>query len=185
MLSFFLILRKTAARAFEERVMRPTRRSILPHDFAPLSLVAEHRISTYPVRPAPLPLKDCMKHSRNVLVQLLISLIRSTHAVFYLLSCCHLSNTTMSLKQAPAPSHRNLFDGAPSHVTEHAKPPFVVRSTPVLDSLDSDEPFGDFRDDLKRDGYAVVKALGMSFGLASFSAFADTSHQTQRRRQST
>ncbi|KAJ9093167.1 hypothetical protein QFC21_006483 [Naganishia friedmannii] len=35
----------------------------------------------------------------------------------------------------------------------------TVRSTPVLDCLDPNTHYGDFRDDLNRDGYAVVKGV--------------------------
>jgi hypothetical protein len=34
-----------------------------------------------------------------------------------------------------------------------------VRSTPVLDCLDPNAHYGDFRDDLNRDGYAVIKGV--------------------------
>jgi len=35
----------------------------------------------------------------------------------------------------------------------------TVRSTPVLDCLDPKAQYGDFRDDLNRDGYAVIKGV--------------------------
>lgn len=43
--------------------------------------------------------------------------------------------------------------------TVHATPPNVVRDTPELDCLDFSgaTTYGDFRDDLVRDGYCVVK----------------------------
>jgi len=46
-------------------------------------------------------------------------------------------------------------------MTIHATPPNVVRETPDLDCLDfsGETVYGDFRDDLVRDGYAVVKGV--------------------------
>lgn len=46
-------------------------------------------------------------------------------------------------------------------MTVHATPPNVVRETPNLDCLDfsGETVYGDFRDDLVRDGYCVVKGV--------------------------
>ncbi|KAI5200103.1 hypothetical protein E4T39_05850 [Aureobasidium subglaciale] len=41
--------------------------------------------------------------------------------------------------------------------TVHAIPPCVVHDTPVLDVLDETKTYGDWRDDLARDGFCVVK----------------------------
>ncbi|GAA6037987.1 hypothetical protein JCM8097_009527 [Rhodosporidiobolus ruineniae] len=45
--------------------------------------------------------------------------------------------------------------------TVHATPPNVVRDTPDLDCIDfsGSTTYGDFRDDIVRDGYAVVKGV--------------------------
>lgn len=40
-----------------------------------------------------------------------------------------------------------------------SEPPCMVRGTPVLHCLDENTKYGDFRDDLARDGYAVVKGV--------------------------
>lgn len=46
-------------------------------------------------------------------------------------------------------------------VTVHPTPPNVVRNTPNLDCIDfsGETHYGDFRDDIVRDGYAVVKGV--------------------------
>ncbi|KAF4556638.1 Hypothetical protein D9617_1g085160 [Elsinoe fawcettii] len=61
---------------------------------------------------------------------------------------------------ASSASHRE-FNQAPklSPATTHAIPPVVVHDTPVLDVLDERRTYGDFRDDLVRDGFAVVKGV--------------------------
>jgi hypothetical protein len=44
---------------------------------------------------------------------------------------------------------------------QHATPPAVTHPTPELDCLDysGETTYGDFRDDLVRDGYAVIKGV--------------------------
>ncbi|ORY86667.1 hypothetical protein BCR35DRAFT_302382 [Leucosporidium creatinivorum] len=46
-------------------------------------------------------------------------------------------------------------------MTVHATPPNVVRNTPNLDCIDfsGETPYGDFRDDIVQNGYAVVKGV--------------------------
>jgi hypothetical protein len=68
-----------------------------------------------------------------------------------------VTSTTTATTPIRAPRDYTEDPGLDAQTTIHAIPPFVSRPTAVLDVLDEKVKYGDFRDDLARDGFCVVK----------------------------